>query len=86
MYQLLYKKSVEKDIRKLPKGIRAAIVIKIQNLAKNPRPNGCTKLKGSTDLFRIRHNNYRIIYSINSGQLTIMVIKIAHRKDVYRDF
>ena len=86
MYKILYKKSVEKDLRKLPKSILKPIVKKIQSLAKNPQPNGSVKLRGATNLFRIRHADYRIIYTIDAGELVIIVIKVAHRKDVYRDF
>ena len=85
MYSILYKKSVEKDLRKLPKSVLTAVIKKIQTLAKNPQPNGSVKLRGSTNLYRVRHSDYRIIYSINGDELVILVIKVAHRKDVYRD-
>jgi len=86
MYSILYKKSAEKELRKLPKLIRIAIVRKIQSLANNPQPNGSVKLRGASNLYRIRQADYRIIYSLNSGELVIIVIKVAHRKQVYRDF
>ena len=86
MYNILYKKSVEKELRKLPKSTLTAIVSKIQKLAENPKPNGSVKLRGATNLYRIRHSDYRIIYRINDGELVIIVIKVAHRRDVYRDF
>ena len=86
MYSILYKKSVEKDLRKLPKSVLTAVIKKIQTLAKNPQPNGSVKLRGSTNLYRVRHSDYRIIYSINGDELVILVIKVAHRKEVYRDF
>jgi mRNA interferase RelE/StbE len=86
MYSLVYKKSVEKDLKKIPQDVRIAIVSKILLLAKNPQPNGSVKLRGATNLYRIRHTDYRIIYSVESGELTILIIKVAHRKEVYRDF
>lgn len=86
MYNLSYKKSVEKDLRKLTNIVRIAIVAKIQTLANNPQPNGSVKLRGSNNLYRIRHTDYRIIYRIESGELVVLVIKVAHRKEVYRDF
>ncbi len=86
MYKILYKKSVEKELIKLPKSILKAIIAKIQKLATGPKPNGSVKLRGSTNLYRIRHSDYRIIYSINDGKLLIIVIKVAHRKEVYRDY
>lgn len=85
MYSILYKKSVEKELIKLPKTTKIQIIKKIQALRDDPRPNGSVKLRGSTNLYRIRHSDYRIIYSIDAGVLTIFVIKIAHRKEVYRD-
>jgi mRNA interferase RelE/StbE len=84
MYKILYKKSVEKDLRKLPKSVLKPIVKKILALSQNPQPNGSVKLRGATNLYRIRHTDYRIIYSFNDGELVIFVIKIAHRKDVYK--
>lgn len=86
MYSLRYKKSVLKELKDLPSTIRTAIVKKIQSLASDPQPNGCVKLRGASNLYRIRHTDYRIIYSIDSGELMIFVIKVAHRKEVYRDF
>jgi mRNA interferase RelE/StbE len=86
MYKLRYKKSVLKDLKKLPKTIRVAIVKKIQSLTDNPQPNGSVKLRGASNIYRIRHTDYRIIYSIESGELVIFIIKVAHRKEVYRDF
>ncbi len=82
----MYKKSVEKDLRKLPKSVLKQIVRKIQTLAKNPLQNSSVKLRGATNLYRIRHTDYRIIYSFNNDELVILVIKIAHRKDVYKGF
>ena len=86
MYSLLYKKSVEKELKKLPKVVRVAVIGKILLLAENPQPNGSVKLRGATNLYRIRHTDYRIIYSVDSGELVILVIKVAHRKEAYRDF
>lgn len=85
-YFLLYKQSVDKDLRKLPRQIRAQIVCKIQSLATEPRPQTSTKLRGSTDLYRLRHADYRIIYQIENNRLVILIIKIGHRRDVYRKF
>lgn len=86
MYSILYKKSAEKELKKLPKTIRVVVFKKIQALANDPRPNGSVKLRGAEDLYRIRHSDYRIIYSVESDILTIFVVKVAHRKDVYRDY
>lgn len=86
MYTLLYKKSVEKDLRKLPATIRKTIVKKIQLLVNDAQPNGSVKIRGASNLYRIRHTDYRIIYNVNATELIIFVIKVGHRKEVYRDF
>lgn len=85
-YQLFYKKSVDKDLRKLPVAIRKQIIKKMAALSLQPHPNGSTKLSGSTDLYRLRHLDYRIIYQIKDKKLIILIIKVGHRKEVYRDF
>lgn len=86
MYKISYKKSVEKDLRKLAVAQRKSIVVKIQALADDPHPIGATKLRGSSDLFRIRHTDYRIIYQVKNTQLIVMIVKVGHRREVYRDF
>ncbi|HSX02651.1 MAG TPA: type II toxin-antitoxin system RelE/ParE family toxin [Candidatus Saccharimonadia bacterium] len=85
-YQLRYKKSIDRDLRQLPDSHRQTIVAKILQLAREPRPASSTKLQGSRDLYRIRHADYRIIYQINDGQLIILVVKVGHRREVYRPY
>lgn len=84
-YRIEYKKSVEKELRKLPTRQLKHIVSKIQALAANPRPEGSVKLRGSIDLYRIRHAEYRVIYQIIDGTLVVLVVKVGHRREVYRD-
>lgn len=86
MYVILYKKSVDKDLRRIPKINRETIVKKIQALAENPRPAGVVKLRGSDDLFRMRHTEYRVIYRLSDNELTVLVIKVGHRREIYREF
>ena len=62
----------------------ARIVTQIQTLAVNPFPQGCRKLSGEADTYRVRAGNYRIIYEVEGKNLLILVLKIGHRKDVYR--
>lgn len=85
-YKIEYKKSVEKDLRKIPSTQLKGIIAKIQNLATNPHPNGSVKLRGATELFRIRFADYRILYQVIDDRLIILVIKVGHRREVYRDF
>lgn len=85
-YDIRYKRSVEKELRELPGSYRDKIAGKILALANDPRPAGSVKLRGSSDLYRIRHADYRIVYQVRDGKLTILVIKIGHRRDVYKDY
>ncbi len=82
-YEIFFRESVYKDFRKIPKKDLQKILSKIQNLSSNPRPPGSEKLTGQ-ETFRIRQGNYRILYSIQDNHLTIWVVKVGHRKDIYR--
>ena len=82
-YKVLYYKRYLKDLEKIPKYFQEEIRISIMELEKDPRPSGCKKLKGNSGLYRIRSGKYRIVYSINDDVLTILIIEIGHRKDVY---
>lgn len=62
---------------------RRRVVARMQGLADQPRPSGCEKLTGR-DLFRVRQGNYRILYEVQDRDLTIIIFKIGHRRDVYR--
>ena len=83
-YEIEIKSSAQKELAKLPRNIADKVIENIRALAKDPRPNGCKKLVGTDYAYRIRINNYRVVYSIFDQQLVIQVIKIAHRKDVYK--
>lgn len=85
-YSIIYKKSVDKDLRNLPIIARRAIVKKILDMASNPQPANVTKLRGANDLYRLRHADYRIIYQLRSSELIVLIVKVGHRKDIYRDF
>ncbi len=81
--KIFFKKSVEKDLNKIDKNELKKIIARISALADNPRPPGCEKLTGS-ERYRIRQGYYRILYSIQDYELTIWVVKVAHRRDVYK--
>lgn len=82
MYEVIIEKSVVKQLQKLPVPEYNKIKKALAALAHNPRPHGYLKLKGR-DGYRIRVGNYRIIYEIIDDKLIVIVITIAHRKDVY---
>ncbi|NLD37704.1 MAG: type II toxin-antitoxin system RelE/ParE family toxin [Desulfatiglans sp.] len=82
-YKIFFKESVEKDLRSIPKKDIKKILTRIETLAQEPRPQGCEKLSGQ-EKYRIRQGTYRIIYSIQDQELTVWVVKVGHRKEVYR--
>ena len=82
-YEIFFKKSVEKDFMAIPKNELKKIIKRIGELTENPRPQNCEKLTGQ-DRYRLRQGNYRIVYSIQDNELTIWVVKVGHRKDIYR--
>lgn len=82
-YKLVVKKSVAKDLRPLPKKDVARILRCIDALKSNPRPPGCEKLSGQ-ERYRLRQGVYRIIYEVMDAKLVVTVVKIGHRKVVYR--
>jgi mRNA interferase RelE/StbE len=82
-YEIYFKESVEKDFRIIPKKNLQKILSRIEALAKDPKPPGHEKLTGQ-ERYRIRQGQYRIIYSVHDKELTVWVVKVGHRKDVYR--
>jgi mRNA interferase RelE/StbE len=83
-YKVLFKPSADRALRKLPKDVQRRIVGEIALLARNPRPPGVVKLAGDENLWRIRIGDYRVVYEIHNDRLVIVVLRVAHRKDVYR--
>lgn len=83
-YSIVIKKSAEKELLHLPSPYIHKIRATISSLAENPRPHDCKKLSGSQNEYRVRIGMYRILYVIHDNILTVFVIKIGHRKDVYR--
>ena len=82
-YKIFFKKSVQKDFSAIPKKDLKKILERIELLAEDPRPPGCEKLTGQRR-YRLRQGRYRILYSIQDDELTVWVVKVSHRKDVYR--
>ena len=82
-YKLFFKKSVQKDFDAIPKRDLERILKLIEALAEDPRPPGCEKLTGQ-DRYRLRQGRYRIAYSVQDDELTVWIVKVAHRRHVYR--
>ena len=82
-YNLRVKASVSRDLRHIPSDDVRRIVQRIGSLGDDPRPPGCEKLTGQ-ERYRIRVGTYRILYEIIDADVTVVVVKVGHRKDVYR--
>ena len=83
-YAVYFKPSADRQLRKLPRDVQRRIVAAVDALADNPRPPGVVKITGDDNLRRIRVGDYRIVYEIHDDRLIVLVIRVAHRKDVYR--
>jgi mRNA interferase RelE/StbE len=84
-YDLFLKPSAGREIERIgTKTDRRRIVARIGELAEQPRPAGCEKLAGRDDCYRIRAGDYRVVYSIDDARRLIVVLKIGHRREVYR--
>lgn len=82
-YELRFKASVVKDLKGLPKTDIRRILAKVETLRDDPRPAGSEKLSGD-EKYRVRQGDYRILYAIYDEQVIVEVVKVGHRKDVYR--
>ncbi len=83
-YQVNWRRSTKKDLRRISPPEVAKIVETVQTLCDEPRPLGCKKMVGSECAYRLRVGDYRIIYEVYDDTIIIEVIKVGHRKDVYR--
>ncbi len=82
-FSLEIKLSAQKELDALDNALFARIDRKLMTLADNPRPEGCKKLKGYKDLWRIRVGDYRFICRLFEAEAHVTIIRVAHRKDVY---
>ena len=83
-YAIIIKPAAEKSLDKVPFPVRRRIVDTMEALRTNPRPPGVVKLAGDDNLWRIRIGDYRVVYEIHDNRLIVLVLRVAHRKDVYR--
>lgn len=81
-YKLKVKKSAEKELVKIPKRELIKIINKIQSLSDDPHPEGSIKLSNQ-EKYRLRVGNYRVLYKVEDNILTIFIVKVGHRKDIY---
>lgn len=83
-YQIKFKASAAKEFQQLSPKLKTRLRLVIEELSTEARPNGVKKLKGYEDLYRLRVGDYRIVYSIEDVIKIVHIIKIGHRRDVYR--
>ncbi|MEH2377466.1 MAG: type II toxin-antitoxin system RelE/ParE family toxin [Nostoc sp.] len=85
IYQVQISKKASKQLKQLPVDIQERLESKIQQLAEDPRPDGVGKLKNGENRYRIRVGDYRILYDIYDDVLVVTVVRVGHRREVYRD-
>jgi mRNA interferase RelE/StbE len=76
--------TAEKQIRKLPRDDQIRVLRAVRPLATEPNPPGSRKVRGYDDVFRIRVGTYRILYRVHGKRLLIIILKIGHRREIYR--
>ena len=86
MYTIIFDKNVEKELKKIPKRDQVRIIKKIESLAQDPRPEWISALQGKlSSYYRFRMEDYRVIYEVMDKKCVILIVKIAHRSQVYQD-
>ena len=83
-YGVNFRRSADKDLRRLDAATERRVVRAIEELARQPRPTGCRKLVGSENAFRIRIGDYRVIYTVEDAVREIIIESVHHRRDAYR--
>jgi len=83
-YRIELSATAERQIKKLSKKDQRRVIDVVKSLATNPRPRGCRKLQGYDDVYRVRTGVFRIIYSVEYDRLLVLVLKVGHRKSIYR--
>ena len=83
MYKIELRRKTKSSLDKLPKGDFDAVLEAVKGLANMSRPKGVEKIK-SAGLWRIRQGDYRIVYSIDDSQKTVTILRIGHRREIYR--
>jgi mRNA interferase RelE/StbE len=83
-YAVQFAASADKALKRLPLAVQRRIVTAVEALSDDPRPAGVVKLAGDDNAWRIRVDDYRILYEIHDARLLVLVIRIGHRRDIYR--
>jgi len=83
-YKIEWRSSATKELQKLPRQMISKVVAAVDSLSSNPYPQGVRKLVSTENSYRIRVGDYRVLYNIVENKLIIEIIRVRHRKDVYR--
>ena len=84
-YRLSIKRSAARELEAVAqKTDRQRLVARIEALAEDPRPPGCEKLAGRSDRYRVRQGDYRVVYSVDDAARIVQIVKVGHRREVYR--
>lgn len=83
-YSITFARAAERQFRNLTANVQARLQPRIDALADDPRPRGVERLAGSESLYRIRVGDYRVIYAIDEEKLIVLVVRLGHRRDIYR--
>ncbi len=83
-FRLEWRASAAKELRKIDRGVVPRIVAAAAQLAHQPHPPGSKKLQGTDSIYRIRVGDYRIVYEVNAAEIVIIIVRVRHRKEVYR--
>jgi mRNA interferase RelE/StbE len=84
MYEVYIERAAERDLRRLPSHIFASIITHVKALASDPRPPACRKIVGTSDCWRIRVGDYRVIYQVDDSVKAVRIMRARHRRDAYR--
>ena len=84
MHDVLLERAAERDLKALPRAVCDRIITQLKALAHNPRPAGCRKIVGSQNDWRVRIGDYRIVYEVDNKANTVRIMRIRHRREVYR--
>jgi len=84
-YAVEFLKTAEQELARLPKDAQRQIVKRVEGLKDTPRPPGVEPLKGAEKLLRLRVGDYRVVYTVESRHLVVLVVRIGHRKEVYEN-
>jgi mRNA interferase RelE/StbE len=84
VYDVRWKHSAIKELRKLESTVRKKILDVVGHLSKEPRPDGCKKIKGSLQTYRIRVSDFRVVYEVDKKTQVVIVVRVRHRREVYK--